>query len=363
MANDTPASSVFPSVTAALPAVLVGDAGRPLPSRVRWRRCRRLLLAAVLGGVMASGGVAGQRAVQRWLTASPPPLPSVNVIAALTDETMVVATVTVDSRRIEWPTTVDDLRTNVTLWRSMHVADWNRIPPFLRAPSLDAMIRRYRGLLTMPSVWDAMTAAGWDLVPQPMRMLAYRNMIAYWSGYYHVGAAYGHPPRLVADTLAAVVMSESWFDHRGVLVNRDGTRDVGLAGASEFARRRLRELYLAGAVDFTLEDGDYENPWLASRFVAIWMHLLLDEVDGDLDRAIRAYHRGRARADDDRGAQYLTAVRQRRATFMRNVSAPPAWSHLWRRGREIEREDWPWMAGPSDRAAAQPQRSLGCLYR
>lgn len=80
-----------------------------------------------------------------------------------------------------------------------------------------------------PRVWDGMDAEDWDQVPQPMRTLAYRQMVAYWAGYYDVGARYKLLPGVVADTLAAIVMSESWFDHRVLLVNRDGTRDIGLA--------------------------------------------------------------------------------------------------------------------------------------
>ena len=195
-----------------------------------------------------------------------------------------------------------------------------------------------------PRQWDAMRARDWDVVPQPMRTVAYRQMVAYWAGHYDVGGRYGLPPRLVADTLAAIVMSESWFDHRGLFVNRDGSRDTGLAGASDFARDRMRQLHKLGLVDVHLADVDYYNPWMATRFVAVWMTFLLDEAAGDLDLAVRAYNRGISNAPDALGTEYLETVRRRLTRFIRNTGAPPAWDYVWRRARDLERLEWPWMS-------------------
>ena len=96
-------------------------------------------------------------------------------------------------------------------------------------------------------------------------------------------------------------------------------------------------LHAAGRVDAALTEDDYANPWMATRFVALWMNLMLEESNGDLERAVRAYNRGIADAHDSLGAEYFATVQQRLSRYIWNVDAPPSWDYVWRDAREMVR--------------------------
>jgi hypothetical protein len=55
---------------------------------------------------------------------------------------------------------------------------------------------------------------------------------------------------------------------------------------------------------------------------------MLQESDGDVDLAIRAYNKGIGDALDGAGDEYLTAVRRRRRRYFVGPSGSPTWAAL-----------------------------------
>jgi len=317
------------------------------------RTVRRWLVVAIVLAVLgAAVALLAWREVQRRLETRAPAVAEVEILGLFTDTRPVTITFTIEWRKAPVTVTHDDLRRTPSIWRYMHFEDWDAVPPGLREEALGRLFDRYEHLLTDPDMWDRLGARGWDRIPQPIRALAYRHMCEYWSGYYDVGTRFEIPPGLMADTLAAIVMAESWFDHRAVNENPWGNRDLGVAQASDGARARFRELHARGVVDVHLADEVYFDPWQGTRFVALWVKLLLEELGGDLDMAVRAYHRGAARAlaREEVAESYLQTVLQRRRRYIRNQGNSPSWDYLWHRDRALVGEAWPWMRAKQDRA-------------
>ena len=222
--------------------------------------------------------------------------------------------------------------TDPTIWARMHFEDWDRLPARERVIPLDKMLGRSGLVMHASQCWPVMTAADWDVVPQPIRAIAILGMLEHWTRFYAVGEDYHLSRRRMIHVVQAIAMSESWFEHRALLVNTDGSEDIGLVGASAYARDVIRRWYADGRADFTFADADYYNPWHAARFIAFWFNRMLFEADGDVDIAIRAYNQGISRALDGEGDDYLAAVRRRERQFIVGRSRSPTWNTVraWR---------------------------------
>src|SRR5688572_10508477 len=91
----------------------------------------------------------------------------------------------------------------------------------------------------------------------------------------------------------AIMLVESWLEHRTMSTSRSGNRDLGLGQLSDWTRNRLAHLSALGRIDFApANEAEYYNPWQATRMIALWFNLMLDEHQGDLNAAVRAYHCG-----------------------------------------------------------------------
>jgi hypothetical protein len=224
--------------------------------------------------------------------------------------------------------TAEEVRTDRHLWRSMFFRNWDRLPSPIREQGLTAMRARYRAALLGPERWAEMEAADWDAVPQPLRAMAVLRMLDCWQRHYRLGASFALDPAAVGDRIKAIAMSESWFLHRAESENRDGSRDIGIAQASPATRSRIRILHVRGDSDFGLAEEEYFDPWKATRALVYWFSLLLDELQGDLDAATRAYNVGGRAAREGRGEAYLQLVQRRERDYIQGRGPSPSFRFL-----------------------------------
>lgn len=308
------------------------SAGMPpvQPVSWQWRRVRRWTLIVVLC-VLATAAAVGARRLHAWVNARATPAapPSIPVLRPVDDTPLRITITAPDWSRIHVTTTVDRLQWDATLWRHMHLGDWDRVPAQPRRAALDAMLRKYRGVLRR-SAWTAMSIEDWDVVPQPIRAAAYLRMAHHWAVQRGIGAEFGLSPRQMGQVIGAIIMAESWFEHRSVNENEYG-RDLGLAQCSDFCRQGLAEMAARGEIPFDPETIDYFHPLTGSRVAAVWFERELRRAEGDVALAIRAYHRGLDDALDEKGDVYAAKVRRLRDRYVRTQEASETWQYLTRR--------------------------------
>jgi hypothetical protein len=284
-----------------------------------------LLVATIPLGV-------GAVQVHRFATASeaPAPMRPPSPLSVFTDARPVTITITTPSwSKVQLSTTADGLRSDHVLWRQMHFDDWDRVPLPLREEALRLMITANAEVFEGRALWRRMRPSDWDLVPQPVRAMSYLRMIWYWTRYEQVGAELGIEPESLAPTLAAIVMAESWFEHRAVNANEYG-RDLGLAQCSDFCRGEIVRMALFGEIAFFPIEPDYFDPRTATRIATVWFERELLRSGGDVDRAIRAYHRGQDAAMDEKGTAYLARVLRLRERYIITQKASASWAFVAR---------------------------------
>jgi hypothetical protein len=231
--------------------------------------------------------------------------------------------------------TYETLRTDPLAWAGMFFRDWDRVPPrTLRDEALVRMTVRYRRVVDAPRVWCTMGPRDWDEVPQPIRAMAFMNMVARWEACLDVARRMGLAEDVLVARLRAVAMAESWFEHRALSENANGSSDLGLAQATTATRRILRTRAAQGTTDLRFDDEEYLDPLKGSRVLVYWFGLMLDETGQDLDRATRAYHVGSGSAWRGQGTEYLEGVQRLEERFMGPASPSPAWRLL--RARTVD---------------------------
>ena len=135
------AAARIPCTAAGGTAIAAGEC-----DTVRARRWWRAGLAMMVVSV-AIGLVVVAVWVQRWARAPLPAVAQLDTLAKYVDATAVAVTFMAGGERIRRYASADDLRNNLTLWRRMHLSDWNEIPEPFRRQGLD---RQHQGRRAWP---------------------------------------------------------------------------------------------------------------------------------------------------------------------------------------------------------------------
>ena len=310
------------------PAVARPERSRGVPQLLLGAWARHTA-AAVAVSLAAAGAAAGVAAGRDWVhDRTAPPVVAPDLAALLADRRPVTITMTTPAWTRETVTvSVDAVRSDRSLWRQMHLGDWDMVPRPLRERALDTMLVGYAKVLRR-AAWDRMTTADWDVVPQPIRAAAYLRMVHHWTASRAVGAEFGLSTTHIAQTIAAIVMAESWFEHRAFNENRYGNRDLGLAQCSDHCRRTIAAMAAAGELHLSPTEADYLDPRIGSYVATVWFERELRRSGGDVSFAIRAYHRGSESAMDEKGDAYLAKVERLRDQYIHAQRASPSWAHL-----------------------------------
>lgn len=311
--------------------------------RAVWVRRTAITVAILVLGIARMIGFAAPALRPYWDVPPPQAPTALSPYELLVDLRPVSFTMTVNWNKVRLTSTAEHLASNPMFWRNMHFDDWDRLPADIRHTALSRMTARHRRVAAGPAVWSHLSAADWDLVPQPLRAVLFPRMIEHWANAYGLTAIYHLNPEQVTDTLNAIMMAESWFEHRGINVNQWGNRDLGLGGCSNRCRRILAEMADAGDLDFALSEDDYFNPWHATRALVVWFGLELIRSDGHIDLAVRAYHRGFEAASAGEGHEYLSNVNRLRGLYFAADVESPTWLTLqsWARSLDNRRTSPP----------------------
>jgi hypothetical protein len=296
------------------------------PRRRVWRV---RLAAAVLMALVAAAGY-GWAQLSHWVNARDAPLvSSPDIVEAVTDRrTVRITTTTPDWKTESKVVPLERLGWDPSIWQQMHFGNWDQLPQDVREPALRRMVHVYAPLLRDPAAWLDMRVEDWDKVPQPIRAVAFLRMAHHWAVSRQPGAEFGLDPVRMGQTVGAIMLAESWFDHRAMHVNAWGNRDMGLAQCSDHCRKTLEDMAVNGEIPFAPTDEEYFDPSIASWVATVWFERELRRSHGDVDRAIRAYHRGQDNAMDEKGTAYLANVLRLRERYVITQRSSESWRFL-----------------------------------